>query len=164
MGKCKLCNGTGKKRACTYLKDWSWTGKQIKTVASCNMYEWDDMGCDCKLVKCSCQACYISTACITAFGKTDDCNELNLLRKFRDTYVKIYHPNDVEKYYAQAPKIVNFINNQRNKIEIYSELWYDKILPCINLIETNQFETAYNLYKSTALDLQNKYIINTIVR
>ena len=52
--------------------------------------------------------CFITTVCCEYKGLADDCEELTILRKFRDTYV----PKQlVKEYYKIAPKIVEIIKH-----------------------------------------------------
>jgi hypothetical protein len=58
-------------------------------------------------------SCYLTTACCEFMGLPDDCEELEVLRAFRDKFV----PKEVvNEYYKVAPEIVNRIKNDRNKL------------------------------------------------
>ena len=60
----------------------------------------------------SSSGCYLTSACTQARGLPDDCEELTVLRAFRDTYVRALPTGeaDVRRYYATAPQIVNAIH------------------------------------------------------
>ena len=70
--------------------------------------------------------CYITTAVCQRDGKPDDCEELQTLRHFRDTYMKatIYREALVKRYYELAPAIVRSIQGKPERIaeSIYREL------------------------------------------
>lgn len=103
--------------------------------------------------------CFLTSACMTnqKDGFDDECEELTILRHFRDTYVKENHPDSINEYYALAPKIVKTINELANKNDIYNDLYNELVAPCVYLIKNNEFEEAYNLYKAISLNLSKKY-------
>ena len=79
--------------------------------------------------------CFLTSACVDYLGKADDCEELTILRKFRDEYMK---PNEkyaplVQEYYHVAPAIVEFINSSPDKDKYYQYI-YSVVLKCIDLI------------------------------
>ena len=63
--------------------------------------------------------CYLTTACMRhKMEKFDDnCEELTILRWFRDRFVS---KTDIEHYYEAAPIIVKKINDVENNNEIYN--------------------------------------------
>ena len=82
------------------------------------------------------------------------------MRKFRDTYVKIQPTgkDDIALYYANAPMIVERISKLPNANEIFSTLYQELVLPCVNLIDKNEYAKAYDLYLNTTLQLKNEYV------
>jgi hypothetical protein len=100
--------------------------------------------------------CFLTTACTQYMGLSDNCSELTILRKYRDTYLKNRKNglSDIKEYYKQAPTIVNRINNSKDSLQIWNST-YLKIQIIIDLIETQKFEEAYNKYKSLFLQLKN---------
>jgi Uncharacterized protein conserved in bacteria (DUF2188) len=102
--------------------------------------------------------CFITTACVKYYNLHDNCHELETLRKFRDTIMK---PNSdylplVELYYQIAPLIVESINKNPNKPQIYKSI-YAKIKKACTLIEENKTEEAINLYASIINTYATKY-------
>lgn len=68
--------------------------------------------------------CYITTAVCEQYGKPDDCYELTAFRRFRDCWL-MQQPDGKElisQYYDTAPAIVDLINKQENRVEIYNHL------------------------------------------
>jgi hypothetical protein len=61
-------------------------------------------------------------------GKSDTCEELNLLRKFRDDYMKNNQEGKdlVKKYYKLALGIVKRINSDKDKDKYYNYI-YSKV-------------------------------------
>jgi len=81
--------------------------------------------------------CFITTAICDAEGKADDCDELQLLRKFRD---EIMLPdaalsNLVREYYAIAPAIVDGIkklaNGGREVFQLLKMQYLDNVLEAV---------------------------------
>lgn len=99
--------------------------------------------------------CYLTTACVEHKGLSDNCRELQTLRNFRDEYVAKNEKGLllISEYYEKAPKIVNVINNSKNKSSILDDL-YSKILQTIELIDNNEKEKAFQMYYLTAKELE----------
>ena len=100
--------------------------------------------------------CFITTATCLSLGKSDNCYELNRLRKFRDTWLIEQKDGErlIREYYSVAPLIVNTINTRADKHEIYKDIWDNYISLCLDLIEKEKFEEAKNLY----IKLVEKYM------
>ena len=104
--------------------------------------------------------CFITTAACLALNKDKDCNELNELRKFRDSHIlgNGEDGNDlVEEYYRIGPTIVNNIDREWNPFAIYTELWQDYILPSYDMIKENKNEDAKLIYIEMVKSLCEKY-------
>jgi hypothetical protein len=106
------------------------------------------------------EVCFITTACVSQVGHNDSCYELQILRNFRNDYlIKTKEGRqDIEEYYKNAPKIVEMINCQPDRKEIYDELYYSLVLKSINLIEEKRYVDAYENYKNIYQMLLEKFI------
>lgn len=104
--------------------------------------------------------CYLTSACMSAHGVNfyDDCKELTILRKFRDTYLKDKYPDKIKEYYNIAPLIVTEINKEPDNNTIFKNMYEHLVSPCCDLIEKGLLEEAYNKYKEYTYKLYNKYI------
>lgn len=104
--------------------------------------------------------CYLTTACVNTKNLPDGCRELTMLRSFRDNYLMCQSNGraDVQEYYQTAPKIVESINGQNNKDEIYEELYNNVIVPCVELIEQGKNEEVYDKYKTMVKKLEQKFM------
>lgn len=101
--------------------------------------------------------CFITTACVTSKGLPDDCHELKVLRKFRDTYVAS-QPNGQEligEYYRIAPLIVERINRLDNAKELYAALFQD-IKRAVDFVEQKNDAAAFALYCDVVRELNKK--------
>lgn len=97
--------------------------------------------------------CYITTATCEEYGKSDDCYELTKFRDFRDNWLK-YQPDGkelIERYYKTAPKLVDKINRQVNRNEIYHYLNDEYLSKCLTYIENKENEKC----KSKYIDMMN---------
>lgn len=103
--------------------------------------------------------CYLTTACCSVMkDKFDDnCYELTELRNFRDTYLKKYHPSEIEEYYNTAPRIVENINSHENSKDIYMLMYDELVLKSLKYIEEKKLERAYLHYKNYTKELTKKF-------
>lgn len=110
----------------------------------------------------SSSGCYLTSACVEARGLPDDCAELTALRQFRDGYVRCQPDGeaDIKHYYAVAPQIVAAIHalDCPQALAVLDGLYTGLVQPCIRLIGQGQNEAAYQLYKQTAMQLEQQYL------
>ncbi len=107
--------------------------------------------------------CYLTTACINHFQEffDDNCEELTILRWFRDNYVI---KDDVKHYYKVAPLIVETIEKEAKADLIYDYI-YDNIVDyCVEEIKNGNYELAYQRYKDSVLLLEEKFLKNKKVK
>lgn len=106
--------------------------------------------------------CYITTAVCESLGKEDDCYELNILREYRDTYLRSTEDGEkiVNAYYDIAPSIVKRINKRGNRAEIYREIYTQYLSPCIRLLEEDKKEECKEIYSDMVLGLEAEYLLN----
>jgi hypothetical protein len=104
--------------------------------------------------------CFITTACIRARNLDDNGEVLQLLRQFRDRYLKNTKRGDLEiqEYYQIAPKIVSRINQQANSKQIYNYLFHKMILPAVQFVKDLQFDKAHIHYHNCVLTLGNIFL------
>ena len=104
-------------------------------------------------------SCYITTACIRAKHLPDDCEELTLLRRFRDSYMRSQPggEEDIRAYYRSAPSLVERINARKDAAQIWSVIYEEMILPCVELIKKRDYAEVYRLYKTYTLQLGEQY-------
>lgn len=96
-----------------------------------------------------CKGCYITTATCITLGLADDCEQLTLLRWFRDNYLLTSSQGrkDIAEYYKTAPKIVRAINTLDNPISIYHAIYNSSLLPACIAIKNRNYAQAYCIYK-----------------
>ena len=99
--------------------------------------------------------CFLTSACIEAKGLPDDCEELTILRHYRDTYLskQMGGKDEIQEYYRIAPKIVEAINAQDDAKETWNTVYEEMVLPCVRMIQLGHLEDAFHLYKSYTLKL-----------
>lgn len=102
--------------------------------------------------------CFITTACVQARGLPDDCEELTVLRQFRDSYMlgKPGGEELVALYYRVAPAIVRGIGRRSDAAEILEGL-YAVVRQCVEAIQTDRPEAARQVYTSMILRLFEEY-------
>lgn len=148
FGVTYTCGKDGKEIDTAWLKKYCNTSSKY---LSCPRYKSESSG----------SGCYLSTACALAKQLPDDCEELTLLRQFRDGYLqhRIQGKEEIASYYEISSKIVLTINAKENAHEIYARMYEELVLPCVQMIKADQYEAAYNHYKHYTLELnllQNK--------
>ena len=84
----------------------------------------------------------------------DNCEELMILRWFRDKFVS---KEDIEHYYKTAPTIVDVINESENNNEIFNFIYENVVSACVNAIKSGNYEFAYNRYKNSVLALEEQF-------
>ena len=100
-------------------------------------------------------SCFVTTACIKSRGLPDDCEELTVLRAFRDSWVK-KRPGgaeDIMRYYTEAPGIVARIDGREDAAEVWDEVYFGMVRPCVEMIRKGNEEGAYTLYRDWTLRL-----------
>lgn len=103
--------------------------------------------------------CFITTAVCQSRNLPDDCEELTILRKFRDEYMKPSELNrEVEEYYLIAPKICKSIDSHSDSSKIYDEIYERWIKKSVTAVKNGEFENAHNIYKKMVLSLKEKYL------
>lgn len=105
------------------------------------------------------KSCFLTEACCTYKGLPEDCYELETLRAFRDTYMESTDAlhSEVDKYYELAPRIVQCINVDEKRQEVY-ELISSTIDYCIECINECRNEEAYIRYKNLVNQLSDRYL------
>lgn len=80
--------------------------------------------------------CIVSTAACQAVGLPNDCPELNLLRRFRDEYIKSLSGGGflVKIYYKVGLRVVRSIDSKSNRERIYNDLYSRLVQETIELI------------------------------
>ena len=99
--------------------------------------------------------CFLTSACVHARGLPDDCEELTVLRGYRDNYLRgrIGGEEAIREYYEIAPGIVAGINQRPDAEAIWNSVYEETILPCVSMIRAGRMEEAFELYSSCTLRL-----------
>lgn len=102
------------------------------------------------------KGCFITTAVILSLGKPDDCDELQTIRKFRDTWLRLQPDGEkwIYEYKMIAPLIVKGIDSREDSRSIYSELYKNYIQPCVELIRNGYFHACFGVYKEMVNSLR----------
>ncbi len=118
-----------------------WPAAMNGNKLSCADYKTIDSGFKRKL-------CYITTAVCDSLGKPDDCEELTLLRGFRDGYMMKSEEGRklVEEYYECAPGIVMRTYLAGNSTDVYDSIYKKYIIPCTDMIKSGQYEKCMKHY------------------
>ena len=103
--------------------------------------------------------CFITTAVCLTMGKPDDCEELTLMRVFRDEWLRDQPDGAalIEDYYKTAPGIVEKINQQPERRDIYREIYQKYILPCVEGVKAKHFADSKRIYMDMVTTLKAQF-------
>lgn len=135
-GTCKYYEYAGQ-----YSKGYcNWYKASYYHDDSCNHWEESDSSSDSS-------GCFLTSACCDYKGLPDDCEELQILRNFRDSQLQntIVGRELIQMYYRVAPEIVDKINARDNRSEIYQQI-YERVQNIVLLIKKSLFEEAIASY------------------
>lgn len=104
--------------------------------------------------------CYITQAVCEQFGFSDDCDELQMLRAFRDGYLCACPdgPELIDEYYRYAPKLVCRIWASSEKKQIYEAIWNRYLQPCLHDIECGNMKLCKSRYEKMVRVLQQRFL------
>ncbi|MEK6925773.1 MAG: CFI-box-CTERM domain-containing protein [Nanoarchaeota archaeon] len=103
--------------------------------------------------------CYLTTACVSSIGLSDNCLELSVLRNFRDK-ILMTEPigrRAVREYYEMAPEIVQSVWQKDNSRKIWNSVYGD-IRKAVSLVLSGDFDKAFDHYRQTTLKLKGAYL------
>lgn len=92
------------------------------------------------------KGCFITTAICEGQGKADDCDELETLRGFRDSFMAKNRPDLLREYYEKAPAIVEKISACADADYIFGLLRTRFLEPAIAAVKAGENEKALTLY------------------
>ena len=103
--------------------------------------------------------CFITTAAVQNLKAADDCEELELMRAFRDKYLTTSDiaQSLVLEYYKIAPEICRRIDGSDDSRSVYSYIWDNYILKSIQCIKNGNIPEAQLLYIKMTMILAQKY-------
>ncbi|MDB4952320.1 MAG: hypothetical protein JWM27_4969 [Gemmatimonadetes bacterium] len=101
-------------------------------------------------------ACFITTACCQARGLPDDCEELTVLRAFRDGWMAAREdgPRMIGLYYRIAPRVVAAVQARTDAAAVWDG-FYVTVRRCVDLIRAGENEQAMHVYRATVLRLRD---------
>jgi len=102
--------------------------------------------------------CFLTTACIEAAGLSDDCQELTVLRQFRDNILKQNQigRNLIKQYYREAPSLVMKIKNSPDNITLLNSILRD-VRKTVSLIEASEHKLAIETYLGLFNRIKNEF-------
>lgn len=105
--------------------------------------------------------CFITTAVCLTLGKPDNCEELTLMRSFRDEWLR-EQPDGarrVEEYYSIAPTIVAEIDKLPDRSVIYADIYKKYILPCTENARNKNYGKCNEIYTNMVNTLNELYCL-----
>lgn len=104
--------------------------------------------------------CYVTTAVCQNLNKGENCEELRLIKEFRDSYLSETEggPELIEEYYDIAPTLVKRIARDAEAEAKYIWLWNTYLAPCVAYIKSGQMETCRETYCHMMEELKKEYM------
>lgn len=104
--------------------------------------------------------CYVTTAVCLNLNKGEDCEELRLIKEFRDGYLSSTKEGQalIEEYYDIAPTLVKRIEKDAEAHEKYMWLWNTYLAPCVAYIKSGQPESCKETYCNMMEELREEYM------
>jgi len=101
--------------------------------------------------------CFLTTACVQARGLPDGCEELTVLRRFRDGYVRSIDggPALIAEYYDIAPGLVAAIEARSDRAAIFESI-YGVVRGCVDAIGEGDAEEALRRYHAMVAGLERR--------
>lgn len=103
--------------------------------------------------------CYLTTVVCSILKARDDCYVLEILRGFRDNVLqkdpKYY--DILKRYDAIGPIVSEKIINDKNRLDVATNLYYHSLKPICKYIKVNEFDKAISLYTEMTLSLIDGY-------
>lgn len=105
--------------------------------------------------------CFITTAICQALNAKDNCEELEILRAFRDNYLQRTTEGEllVREYYRIGPLITSEIDKLSDSNSLYKVLWNEYIKVCCEDITKGNFNDAKLTYISMVKKLCSRFNI-----
>ncbi len=105
--------------------------------------------------------CFVTTAVCTGLQKPQDCEEILLMKKYRDEYLAGEEGGAalIEEYYDVAPTIVKRIARSKEADATYHYLWEHYISKCVSQIKQGQLEEGRDTYVEMMQELKATYLI-----
>lgn len=105
--------------------------------------------------------CYITTAVCEGLNKGRDCEELRLLKRYRDEYLAGTEEGYalITEYYDIAPTIVRRMEKEADRDEKYRYLWEHYIRDCVSMIRAERYVECRNTYEHMMEELKVRYFI-----
>jgi hypothetical protein len=99
--------------------------------------------------------CFLTTACVEARGLPDDCEELTVLRRFRDEYVRNEPGGEalIAHYYDVAPRIVAALDERPDRAAILDWI-YGVVRDCMAAIGIGEAQRALLRYGAMVTGLE----------
>jgi hypothetical protein len=92
--------------------------------------------------------CFLSSACVAARGLPDDCEELEVLRRFREEVLAGTAEGEalLQEYGEIAPRLVRAIDDRPDASGIYERIYSD-LVRCVRDIRNQDLEAAKERYR-----------------
>ena len=152
---CKHYSWNYNRHYCTDGKKYGSTEiDSVDEANSCRYYEESESS-----SSSSGSVCFITTVICDVLGYADDCEIMETLRNFRETYLRprVEHTGILEEYGIIGPKISTKIAADPDRCPLAADLEGRYLRPVFDLIQQGRNEEAIQLYKGMVQELMQRY-------
>jgi len=106
-------------------------------------------------------ACFLTTACVDALGKPDDCHELQMWRRMRDEYLRT-DPGGVAviaDYYRTAPAVIAAVVAGPDVDGAWSRIYAELVEPVVELVDAGHVDQAAEFAESRYAEIKRRYSV-----
>jgi len=110
--------------------------------------------------------CFITTACVRSMNRSDDCEELTVLRNYRDTFLASQNHlrYAIREYYQLAPQIVQVVSRLPDSTSAFEDIYARIVQPTVEMIKRGQNHSAFDHYKAEVERLVRLYLTDSAQR
>lgn len=103
--------------------------------------------------------CFLTSACVTYAGLPDNCEELMVLRRFRDTYVRNVRGDSllIAQYYTEAPRIAEAIGASPDRSAVLASI-LATVRTSVKHVQAGEFSAALSLYGNMFNTLRARFL------
>ena len=101
--------------------------------------------------------CFLTSAVAEKRGLPDDCEELTILRQYRDSFLRKNYPELVLEYYAIAPELCRQINEDKDCDLVFDAIYHIYIRPAVEAVKEGKQEEALSHYSAMVYLLLRRY-------
>jgi hypothetical protein len=106
-------------------------------------------------------ACFLTTTCVQALGKPDDCHELEMWRQMRDDFLR-RQPDGmvvIADYYRTAPGVIAAVLASTDPGSVWPRIYAELVEPVVELVDAGRLDAAAELAEARYEVIKRRYSV-----